>query len=87
MDSFQQQAFSFKMPTHEFNPNQKPMDGEEYLQSVAYERSKCPAIVVKPLNVNASQMESQSRVSSTVWDQYTEVSHRFVFAMSVFSNV
>lgn len=46
MDSFQQPAFSFIAPNEEFNPEHVPVDGEQYLQQMFHERSKCPAIVV-----------------------------------------
>lgn len=48
MDSFQQPAFSITLPTDDFDPNFVPTDGEQYLQSVVYERNQCPAVVVKP---------------------------------------
>lgn len=64
MDSFQQPAFCFSMPTDDFDPNQVPTDGEQYLQCVIYERIKCPAVVVKPL------MRTEQKSSPSVWDQY-----------------
>lgn len=74
MDSFQQPAFAFKMPTNDYNPNEQPTDGEEYLQKMAYERAKCPAVVVKPFKIKSTtRNDSQSNASLTVWDQYNEV--------------
>lgn len=75
MDSFQQQALCFSLPTGDFDPNQVPTDGEEYLQSVIYERNKCPAVVVRPLkrNVESNTKPNESKTSRSVWDQYAEV--------------
>lgn len=66
MDSFQQQALCFSMPAEDFDPNQVPADGEQYLQSVIYERNKCPAVVVKPL----TQKLNEQKTVQSVWDQY-----------------
>lgn len=49
MESFQRQALEFSKLTGEFDPSYVPQDGNQYLQKVAFEREKCPAIVVKPL--------------------------------------
>lgn len=64
MESFQQQALCFSMPTDDFDPNQVPTDGEQYLQSVIYERNKCPAVVVKPM------IRNEQKTIQSVWDQY-----------------
>lgn len=68
MDSFQQQALDFNMPT-DFDPNSVPTDGEQYLQKVFYERAKCPAVVVRPL----SSVKPTSHQPATIWTQYTSV--------------
>lgn len=79
MESFQQPAFSFNLPTEDFDPNQVPTDGEQYLQSVIYERSNCPAVVMKPLkkkkkkNVAKDQKSNESKMGQSIWDQYAEV--------------
>lgn len=71
MESFQQQALGFNMPNSDFDPNSEPTDGEEYLQKVFYERAKCPAVVVKPLE--SVKPTTQSTNSATIWTQYTNV--------------
>lgn len=75
MDSFQQPAFSFAMPTDDFDPNCEPTDGEQYLQSVVYERNKCPAVVVKPFkrHIDADIKADEQTSSRSVWDNYAEV--------------
>lgn len=74
MDSRQQPAFCFSMPDDDFDPNHEPIDGEQYLQSVIYERNKCPAVVVKPLETIAMGTPIKERNTVRfVWDQYTEV--------------
>lgn len=67
----------------DFDPNQEPIDGEQYLRSVIYERSNCPAVVVKPIKRNknkrksvaakVSQSGNESKTVRSVWDQYAEV--------------
>lgn len=64
MESFQQQALCFTMPTDDFDPSQAPADGEQYLQSVIYERNKCPAVVVKPF------MRTEEQTTKLIWDKY-----------------
>lgn len=67
MDSFQQQAFNFKTPNLDFDPNKIPADGEQYLQKVFHERAKCSTVVVKPIiNKSATSVAS-------VWNKYTNV--------------
>ncbi|XP_031622587.1 protein Gemin2 [Contarinia nasturtii] len=76
MDSFQQPAFCFNMPTDEYDPNQVPVDGEQYLQSVIYERKKCPAVVVRPVRKIVEpdcNTTMDSKAGRSVWDQYAEV--------------
>lgn len=68
MESFQQQALEFNMPT-DFDPNSVPTDGEQYLQKVFYERAKCPAVVVRPLS--SVKPTSQTMKPATIWTQYT----------------
>lgn len=80
MDTFQQQALHFEMPTHKFDPLQIPQDGEQYLQSVAYERNNCPIVVRKPLNKIAkkkNETEDESD-SQSIWDQYNKVNFIFL---------
>lgn len=81
MDSFQQPAFCFSLPTEDFDPNHEPTDGEQYLQSVIYERKKCPAIVVRPLKKGAQEEKTktdESQVSPSIWVQYAaEVNIRY----------
>lgn len=76
MDSFQQPAFSCSFPTDDFDPDHVPTDGEQYLQSVIYERTKCPAVVVRPLkrDVVCETETKESKSSLSVWDQFAEVS-------------
>lgn len=75
MESFQQQALGFNMPNLDFDPNSVPTDGEQYLQKVFYERSKCPAVVVKP--ITSVKATSQATKPATIWTQYSSVrSHR-----------
>lgn len=83
MESFQQPAFCFTLSMNDFDPNHEPIDGEQYLQSVIYERSNCPAVVVKPIKKNknkrknaaaqVSQSDNESKTVRSVWDQYAEV--------------
>lgn len=79
MESFQQPAFCFNFPAVDFDPNQKPTDGEQYLQSVIHERKNCPAVVMKPLkkkkkkNVSNDQKSNESKMGLSIWDQYAEV--------------
>lgn len=72
MDSFQQPAFSFSMPTDDFDPDCVPTDGEQYLQKVVFERNKCPAVVVKPFrsNVDEDTLANNRPTNKSVWDQY-----------------
>lgn len=81
MDTFQQQALHFDMPTHNFDPNQVPEDGEQYLQRVVYERSNCPLVVRKPLK-NATKRKNDDEKNKTtnepkniksIWDQFNQV--------------
>lgn len=78
MDSFQQPAFSFTMPTGDFDPDRVPIDGEQYLQRVFYERNKCPAVVVKPFkqNVNKDTDANEGLATRSIWDQYAEVTFK-----------
>lgn len=63
------------MPSDGFDPNHEPMDGEQYLQSVVYERTKCPAVVVKPFTRNPPDTNAnEQKTSQSVWDQLNEVS-------------
>ncbi|XP_055317048.1 protein Gemin2 [Sitodiplosis mosellana] len=80
MESFQQPAFYFDLPMDDFDPNQEPIDGEQYLRSVIYERNHCPAVVVKPVkkkkkkkNVGTSQPANEPNSVRSIWDQYAEV--------------
>lgn len=59
MESFQQRALGFEMPSSDFDPNRIPEDGEQYLQSVIYERAKCPAVVVKEIVVKQTKSSTQ----------------------------
>lgn len=52
MESFQQPAFAFQVPNTDFDPNEEPSDGEQYLQRVFLERSKCPQVVVSAVKAN-----------------------------------
>lgn len=84
MDTFQQPAFSITMPTNDFDPDRVPIDGEQYLQSVVYERNKCPAVVVKPFerDVNESTQQNEQQTSQCIWNKYAEVSfEKIVFQM------
>lgn len=49
MDSLQYKVLEFDMPDDDFDPNFVPENGIQYLQQVAFERNRCPAVVVKPL--------------------------------------
>lgn len=77
MESFQQQALFFSMPTDDFDPNRVPEDGEQYLQSVVYERNKCPAVVKKTLKKKTTAKATQATETKTsrfIWEQYNKVS-------------
>lgn len=54
MESLQYKVLEFDMPAEDFDPNFTPENGIQYLQQVAYERDRCPAVVVKPLVVEAA---------------------------------
>lgn len=60
MESFQQPAFEFSKLTNAFDPSCIPEDGNQYLQKVAFERGKCPAIVVKPLKKSNNQITKEN---------------------------
>lgn len=80
MESFQQPAFCLGHLIDDFDPNQVPADGEQYLQSVIYERSNCPAVVVKPLkkkkkkNSGKNHNSEESTPNRSFWEKYAEVS-------------
>lgn len=77
MESFQQQAFCFSMPTEDFDPKQIPQDGEQYLQSVIYERNNCPAVVKKAFKKKKTEKATQasgSKKSPLIWERYDKVS-------------
>lgn len=56
MESMQYKVLEFDMPAEDFDPNFTPENGMQYLQQVAYERKRCPAVVVKPLASGSSAM-------------------------------
>lgn len=70
MESFQQQALGFALPSYDFEPDTNPEDGEQYLQNVFYERSKCPAVVVKPFPVDRKPTVNEQ---SSIWNRIDEV--------------
>lgn len=49
MESMQYKVLEFDLPAEDFDPNFTPENGIQYLQQVVYERERCPAVVVKPL--------------------------------------
>lgn len=76
MESFQQPAFCLTLSPEDFDPTQVPTDGEQYLQSVIYERNNCPAVVVKSVkrkNVSRGQKSSEPKFGRSIWDQYAAV--------------
>lgn len=83
MESFQQQALCFSMPAEDFDPNRIPQDGEQYLQSVVYERNKCPAVVKKTLKKKFTAKHTQAtdtKNNRLIWEQYNKVSF-FLFLL------
>lgn len=66
MESFQQPAFDITESTDEFDPSDIPKDGIEYLRTVMFERERCPAIVVRPLE-KAKEMKSTAS-TATKWN-------------------
>lgn len=69
MESFQQQALGFQMPTADFDPNQTPEDGEQYLQRVVYERANCPAVVARPFKIK----KTNSSLTYPTWNKMLTV--------------
>lgn len=62
MESFQQPAFEFSKITNAFDPSFIPEDGHQYLQKVAFERGRCPDIVVKPLKKSNNKITIENRL-------------------------
>lgn len=65
MESFQQPAFDITELTDEFDPSDTPKDGIQYLRKVMFEREKCPAIVVRPLEIAKATKSTAS--TATEW--------------------
>lgn len=72
MDTLQHKVLDFEPPADDFDPNFIPEDGIQYLQQVAYERNKCPVIVVKPLNPSATS--SLAHPDPIAWHKFKAVS-------------
>lgn len=75
METFQQPAFTCSTPTKDYDPKQVPIDGEQYLQSVIYERKNCPAVVVRPIQkINTTESKEapsiETKMGSSVWEQF-----------------
>lgn len=86
MESFQQPAFCFNMPARDFDPNQIPSDGEQYLQSVIFERNKCPAVVVKPFKINHTKTKTDEQQSKQLlWEKYALVNIICFFSLFIHS--
>lgn len=70
MDTMQHKVLDFDMPPADFDPNFIPENGIQYLQQVVYERSKCPAVVVKP-----RKKQHSPENSTELWQEINNVIH------------
>lgn len=73
MDSLQHKVLEFELPPDDFNPDFIPENGIQYLQQVVYERNKCPAVVVKPIQNTQSTVDN----STSLWQEIKNVSSSY----------
>lgn len=78
MDSLQYKVLEFDLPADDFDPNFVPENGVQYLQQVAFERNRCPAVVVKPL-----QSAPVVPLPTPAWPGYSIVNYELLFNIHI----